>query len=146
MKKIIISFFAAGVLMINSSAFADKTNQAKIHFDSIASGDISKLMKQYDDNARLDWIGGPLDGSYTGDKALRAVWSKFTNKLGPMKTSVTNIEENSNPKGSTVTADVIFKGKKNIPVRYVLLYRGNHIVSETWQISPALVKNLQSAY
>lgn len=140
MKKIILPLVSAGFLLLNSSAFADKLSQSKIHFNSIADGDISKLMGQYGDNARLDWIGGPLDGSYSGEEELRTVWRKFTKALGPMQASVSNIKENSNPKGSTITADVLFKGNKTIPVRYTLLYRNNHIVSEIWQISPALAK------
>lgn len=140
MKKIFLPLVSAGFLLLNSSAFADKLSQSKIHFNSIADGDISKLMGQYGDNARLDWIGGPLDGSYSGEDELRTVWKKFTKALGPMQASVSNIKENSNPKGSTITADVLFKGKKTIPVRYTLLYRNNHIVSEIWQISPALAK------
>ncbi|MCW8929871.1 MAG: nuclear transport factor 2 family protein [Gammaproteobacteria bacterium] len=140
MKNKFIPLISAAFLLINSNVFADKLTQSKIHFNSIASGDINKLMGQYNQNARLDWIGGPLDGSYSGNDELRTVWKKFTKALGPMKTSVSNIKENSNPKGSTVTADVLFKGKKTIPVRYTLLYRDNEIVNEIWQISPAIAK------
>jgi hypothetical protein len=37
-----------------------------------------------------------------------------------------------------VTANVTFQGKQPIKVRYVLTYRDNKIVSETWQIDPKL--------
>lgn len=141
MQKTLLTLIASGFLMLNSSAFADKSTQAKVHFKSIAEGDISKLIGQYQNNARLDWIGGPLDGSYTGAEELRTVWGKFTKALGPMEAKISNVKENSNPRGSTVTADVIFKGKKTIPVRYVLLYRDSRIISEIWQISPALAKS-----
>ena len=51
---------------------------------------------------------------------------------------VSNVVENTNPKGATVTADVKFTGKKTIPVRYVLTYRGERVVTEIWQIDPKL--------
>lgn len=138
MSKLILSLVSAGLLILNSTSYADKASQATIHFKSIAAGDISKLIGQYEKNARLDWIGGPLDGSYSGTGELRSVWNKFTKALGPMTAEIKNVKENSNPKGATITADVVFSGKKSIPVRYVLVYRDNRIVSEVWQISPAL--------
>jgi hypothetical protein len=57
---------------------------------------------------------------------------------GPLKVTVETLEESVNPKGSTVTANVLFVGKAPIKVRYVLVYRDNMIVSETWQIDPKL--------
>lgn len=57
---------------------------------------------------------------------------------GPLKVTVETLEESVNPKGSTVTANVLFVGKAPIKVRCVLVYRDNMIVSETWQIDPKL--------
>ena len=51
---------------------------------------------------------------------------------------VKGLEESANPKGSTVTANVLFVGKAPIKVRYVLVYRDNMIVAETRQIDPKL--------
>ena len=42
------------------------------------------------------------------------------------------------PWTATVTADVKFIGKNTIPVRYVLTYRGEDLVTEIWQIDPKL--------
>jgi hypothetical protein len=51
---------------------------------------------------------------------------------------VSDLRESANPKGGTVTANVIFSGKSDIKVRHVLTYRDGKIVSEVWQIDPNL--------
>nr|WP_315217677.1 nuclear transport factor 2 family protein [uncultured Duganella sp.] len=114
------------------------SNDANTHFQAIASGDLSVLMRGYNDTAQLQWLGGPLDGSYNGAANIRGVWEKFGKAQGPLKATIEALEESANPKGATVTANVLFVGKAPIKVRYVLVYRDNLIVSETWQIDPKL--------
>ncbi len=63
---------------------------------------------------------------------------KFGKAVGPLKLTVGQIEESANPKGATVSANVVFEGKMPIKVRYVLTFREGKIVSETWQIHPKL--------
>jgi len=116
------------------------TDDAHSHFNSIATGDINAVLGQYQKTATLQWLGGPLDGSYTGNENLSKVWSKFSKAQGPMKVEVKNLAEHSNPKGSTITADVFFTGKKTVPVHYVLSYREGKLVNEIWQVSPSLAK------
>lgn len=111
---------------------------ANSHFQAIASGDLNELMRGYHDSAQLQWLGGPLDGSYAGAASIRRVWDQFSQAQGRLKATVASLEESSNPKGATVTANVLFVGKAPIKVRYVLVYRDNLIVSETWQIDPKL--------
>lgn len=48
------------------------------------------------------------------------------------------MEESANPKGATVTANVVFQGQNAIKVRYVLTLRDGKIVDEIWQIDPKL--------
>ena len=139
MKKLLSTCLVTGLLLLNTTSIASTISQAKVHFNSIAQADISKLMGQYEADSRLDWIGGPLDGSYSGEE-LRTVWSKFTKALGNMNVEILDISEDTNAKGTTITAKVLFKGKKTIPVRYVLVYRDNRIINEIWQISPAMIK------
>jgi hypothetical protein len=55
-----------------------------------------------------------------------------------MTDKVSDIVVGTNSKGMTVTANVKFKGKKTIPVRYVLAYRNGKIADEIWQIAPNL--------
>jgi hypothetical protein len=64
--------------------------------------------------------------------------SKFTKGSPNLKVSVDKVEESANPKGATVTANVVFQGQNAIKVRYVLTFRDGKIVDEIWQIDPKL--------
>lgn len=137
-KKISQSLCAATVLLAASGAMAAPADDAKTHFQAIASGDLSIVMRGYADKAQFNWIGGPLDGTYASPDAIRGAWEKFTKSQGPMKVGVDKLEESANPKGSTVSANVQFEGKAPVKVRYVLTFREGKIVNETWQIDPKL--------
>ena len=119
-------------------AAAAPADDAKTHFQAIGSGDLTVLMRSYGDQAQFNWVGGPLDGTYSTPDAIRGVWEKFTKSQGALKVSVDKLEESTNPKGATVSANVQFEGKQPIKVRYVLTFRDGKIVSETWQIDPKL--------
>lgn len=136
-KSIVVAATAA-LFAMSSAAIAAPTDDAKTHFQAIGSGDLSIVMRGYADNAQFNWVGGPLDGTYTSTDAIRGVWEKFTKSQGPLKVSVDKLEESANPKGSTISANVQFEGKTPIKVRYVLTLREGKIVSETWQIDPKL--------
>lgn len=134
------NFFAAAGLALATigTAFAGPADDAaRTHFEAVGSGDTQVLMRGYADNAQLNWVGGPLDGAYVGKDNIRAVWEKFS-KAGPLKVTINRLEESANPKGATVTANVLFEGKTPIRVRYVLTYRDGLLVNETWQIDPKL--------
>lgn len=133
-----VSVAAAALTLAAGSTFAAPADDARTHFQAIASGDLAVVMRGYADNARFEWIGGPLDGSYATPDAIRGVWTKFTGSQGPLKLSVDKLEESANPKGATVSANVQFEGKAPIKVRYVLTFRDGKIVAETWQIDPKL--------
>ena len=138
LRKSLLSASVATLLLATSTAFAGPTDDAKMHFQAVGSGDLALLMRGYADNAQFNWVGGPLDGTYTGTDNIRGVWEKFTKSQGAMKVSVDKLEESANPKGSTVSANVQFEGKQPIKVRYVLTYRDGKIANETWQIDPKL--------
>lgn len=134
-----------GIFVASTLAFtalnavaAPATADAQVHFQAIAAGDVAAVMQGYADAAHFVWVGGPLDGTYTGVDAIRQVWEKFSKAQGAMKVAVDKVEDASNPKGSSVTANVTFQGKQAVKVRYMLTYRENKIVSETWQIDPKL--------
>jgi len=124
--------------LVGAAYAGPSADDASTHFQAIASGDLSVLMRSYNDAAQLQWLGGPLDGSYSGTAAIRGVWERFEKAQGPLKATVESVEESANPMGATVTARVLFVGKMPIKVRYVLVYRAGLIVSETWQIDPKL--------
>jgi len=125
-----------------TQAFAGMaTDMAEKHFNAIGAGNVSALSAEYDSNAVFQWIGGPLDGVYTGADAINGLWTKFAKAQGKLDVDVMSIEESANPKGTTISAAVKFTGKKPIPVRYILVYRGDKLVSEVWQIDPHLKAN-----
>jgi SnoaL-like domain len=132
-----------GVLFLSVSlgAFATSTDEARNHFKAIASGQVDEIMQGYADNAQFEWVGGPLNGTYTGTGKIREVWTKFTKANAPLEVSVSEVQQSANPAGETVTANVEFKGKSTIKVRYVLTYRGGKLVNEIWQIDPKLSGN-----
>lgn len=126
------------IMALSSAAFAGPGEDAQAHFKAVAEGKMDELMKGYADDAVLHWVGGPLDGVYSGSAEVRKAWSKFMQAQGPLTLTVGNVATSANPKGATVTADVEFKGKAPIKVRYVLLYRDGRLVNEIWQIDPNL--------
>lgn len=129
----LITLSAAG-----SAIAGPATDAAKAHFAAVASHNTEEMIGGYADNAVLEWVGGPLDGMYSGKEAIRGTWEKFAKATGPLKMTVDKLEESANPKGATVTANVQFEGKAPIKVRYVLTYRDGKLVDEIWQIDPKL--------
>lgn len=117
-------------------ALAGSADNARAHFSAIAAGDMGKIMEGYGDKVNLQWIGGPLDGSYSGADTVKEVWGKFTRANGPLEVNASKMEESANPKGATVSANVVFTGKSTIKVRYVLVYRDGKLADEIWQIDP----------
>lgn len=137
-KTLSLTACATAMLLAATGAIAAPADDAKTHFQAIGSGDLSIVMRGYADNAQFNWVGGPLDGTYSNADAIRGVWEKFTKSQGPLKVSVDKLEESANTSGSTVSANVQFEGKAPIKVRYVLTFRQGKIVNETWQIDPKL--------
>jgi len=130
---------AAAMLLPLSAAIAGPTDDANAHFKAVAAGDVEQIMHGYADTATFQWVGGPLDGAYAGTDKIKEVWSKFAKGNAPLEVSVGKVEESANAKGATVTANVEFKGKTTIKVRYVLVYRDGKLVNEVWQIDPKLM-------
>lgn len=137
--KIIAAATALTCTGLSQPAFAGPgEDMARAHFNAIASADLDHITAHYTDHSVFEWIGGPLDGSYVGKAAITPLWQKFTGAQGKIKAQVSHLQEQANPAGVTVTADVRFMGQKTIPVRYVLTYRGDRLVNEIWQIAPDL--------
>ncbi|GGD11199.1 nuclear transport factor 2 family protein [Aureimonas glaciei] len=58
-----IAILAAGT----SAALAGPAGDlAKAHIDAIAKGNTAAVTAAYAPSATLHWVGGPLDGTYTG--------------------------------------------------------------------------------
>jgi hypothetical protein len=138
MHKKIHSFAAAVLFSLSAAVSAGSADDAGAHFKAIAAGNVEQIMQGYAGNASLQWVGGPLDGAYAGSDKIRETWEKFAKANAPLEVTVSKLEESANPRGSTVTANVEFKGKAAIKVRYVLVYREGKLVNEVWQIDPKL--------
>ena len=111
--------------------------QTNMHVQAIASGNVAKLATEYAPDARLEWIGGPLDGTYRGAQ-IAEVWAKFTKAQGPRGATSANMETSTNPKGATVSLNGLYRGKADVKVRQVITYRNGLIMNEIWQVDPNL--------
>jgi hypothetical protein len=134
--RIVKLVLALSLVGATASACAAAADDARRHLEAIAANNVESLMPDYSEGATMYWIGGPLDGTYTGPKGLRELWTKFAQAQGPLELAVAEIQENTNPKGATVTVNARFRGKSQTKIRYVLVYREGKIVAETWQIDP----------
>jgi hypothetical protein len=114
---------------------AAEASIARVHH--IAAGDVGALAAAYAPEARLHWVGGPLDGIYEGE-ALSALWRRFAEAMGPLDVTVGPVLESANPNGATVSVPMILTGAREIKVRYTLVYREGLVVDEVWQIDPHL--------
>lgn len=52
-------------------------NLAFSHWNNIAIENNTTVMDQYMSNATLHWIGGPLNGTYSGIAQINTTWNKF---------------------------------------------------------------------
>lgn len=135
---------ALALALVSGNVLAGPLEEAKQHVQAIAAGDVAQIVATYAADANLYWIGGPLDGNYSGMDNITGVWQKFTKSQGTFKATIDHVQEAINPKGATVTADVLFEGKQTVKVRYVMSYREGKLIAETWQIDPK--RDVKSAY
>ena len=112
--------------------------RARARIAAVAAGNVDALMADYADDCVFQWVGGALDGEYRGKAAIREVWNKFKTNQGEMTLAMGKVESNTNPKGVTVNAFADYKGKMEVKVRQVFVYRDGKLVMEIWQIDPAL--------
>jgi ketosteroid isomerase-like protein len=125
-----------------SQAVAGPLDEAKAraHLDAVAAGDLDALMRDYADDAYLEWVGGPLDGRYHGKAAIRAVWQKFiaANAGKPRPASFGKLTALGNPRGTSLQAKADYGGAVPVKVWHVLTYRDGDLTTEVWQIAPTL--------
>ncbi|WP_062228458.1 nuclear transport factor 2 family protein [Aureimonas frigidaquae] len=137
--KTLLTAAAIATSMVTAAHAGPAADMAQARIASIAKGDTETVAGAYGEGATLHWIGGPLDGTYKGAE-IKAVWDKFAKAQPNLTADVMDVSEAMNPKGATVTANVVFSGKDEIPVRYVMLFRDGKLTDEIWQVDPALVK------
>jgi len=114
--------------------------KARAHLDAVAAGDLDALMRDYADDAYMEWVGGPLDGRYRGKAEIRAVWQKFiaANAGKPRPAHLGKLTAFANPRGATLEAKADYGGTVPVKVWHALTYRDGDLTTEVWQIAPAL--------
>lgn len=53
------------------------SNLAFSHWNNIAIENNTTVMQQYASNATLHWVGGPLNGTYSGISQINTTWNRF---------------------------------------------------------------------
>lgn len=141
MTRLLIAAFVL-LSAISQPAFAGPLDEAKAkaHLNAVAAGDMEALMRDYAEDAYMDWVGGPLDGRYYGKAAIAAVWQKFiaANAGKPRPVKFGKLEPYANPKGVTVEASAEYGGTTPVKVWHLLTYRDGILTTEIWQISPSI--------
>ena len=61
----------------NPAELNEVTAEAFSHWNNIAIENNTTVMEQYLPNATLNWVGGPLNGTYHGNAAINETWNKF---------------------------------------------------------------------
>lgn len=114
--------------------------KAKAHLQAVADGNLDAVMRDYTDDAYLDWVGGPLDGRYHGKAAIGEVWKKFIANNGgkPRPAKFGKPEAYANPKGTSVETSAEYGGEHPVKAWHVLTFRDGSLVTEIWQIAPAI--------
>jgi hypothetical protein len=114
--------------------------KAKAHLQAVSAGDLDALMRDYSADAYMDWVGGSLEGRYRDKAAISEVWKKFIAINGgkPRPAKLGKLESYSNPKGTSFAVSAEYGGDKPVKVWHVLTYRDGQLVTEIWQISPAI--------
>lgn len=136
MKTLLIAIAAVMATAVHAGSIAD---MPRARIASIAKGDTAAVAGAYGDGAVLHRLGGLLDGIYEGAE-IKAVREEFA-KVQPILTAnVMDLSEALNPKGATVTANVVSSRKDKIPVSYDMMFREGKLTDEIWQVDPALAK------
>jgi len=109
------------------------------HLAAIAGGQLDAVQAAYAPDALVDWVGGNLEGRYSGNEAIGKLWRTFHERRKPLQITVDTIESHANDKGATVIASVIYKSTDAVTkVRQIITLRDGRIHTEIWQIAPAL--------
>jgi ketosteroid isomerase-like protein len=141
-QSCVVLALAALPLLPGANAVAGPLDEAKAraHLDAVAAGDLEALMKDYADDAYMEWVGGPLDGRYRGKEAIRVVWQKFiaVNDGKPRPASFGKLSAFANAKGASVQQRTQGHRKLPLKVLHVLTYREGDLTTELWQIAPAM--------
>ena len=110
---------------------------ARTHWQSIAAGDVARVMEDYGPSPILHWDGGAFDGDYAGASAIQTVWSQFARLRAPLQVQVSDLDDKRGDNDTRiVTAYVIFSSHAwTYDVVYRLVFHQGVIVEETWRLA-----------
>jgi hypothetical protein len=141
MKSLRLLVLSSMLSLLSLPTFAGPLDEAlfRKHLTAIATGQLDAVQANYAPEAFLDWVGGNLDGRYSGAESIGKLWRNFHQRRQPLQITVDSIESHANDKGATVIASVIYKSTDaTTKVRQIVTLRDGRIHSEIWQIAPAL--------
>ncbi|HET9646078.1 MAG TPA: nuclear transport factor 2 family protein [Burkholderiaceae bacterium] len=138
MNQLLKAVSGLALAIAAATALATPSDDERLHLEAAAAGNVDALMANYAEGATMYWNGGALDGVYAGPKQLRELWTTFAQKQGKLDLAIAQVQESVSPKGATVSANARFRGASQTKVRHVLVWRDGKIVSEIWQIDPAM--------
>ncbi|MGP6220721.1 hypothetical protein [Caldiplasma sukawensis] len=125
----------------NSQQASVVLDAAYSHWNYISIENSSLLNNQYESNATLTWIGGPLAGKYMGESNIISTWNKFFNAwsavwfytINPPSVSVSGNEAYVNSLNQFIVTPANNQNQvQYINVSYTLNYTN---VNNTWLIS-----------
>jgi hypothetical protein len=130
------SMLAASLLLVGANTASAGTDavRAEAFFNAISGGNAETVTSFYADKAEFHWVGGPLAGIYKGKGQIKAVWERFGQAAGKLDYKTLAVSESQNGPISTVTARVKFIGPKEVPVKFVLMFKDGKIVNQIWQV------------
>jgi hypothetical protein len=130
------AIMAASVLFVGANAASAGTDavRAEAFFNAISGGNPETVSSFYADKAEFHWVGGPLAGIYKGKAQIKGVWEKFGSAAGQLTYKTLELSESNNGPVSTVTARVNFIGPKEVPVKFILMFKDGKIVNQIWQV------------
>jgi ketosteroid isomerase-like protein len=139
------AFFLGSYAQPVSGALAEPARkESLLHWMYIAGEDKERLLAQYDEDAVLYWIGGPLTGVYKGLDNISALWDRFFGANEEEHVRATNVRSLEIQGKVYVVADVSFittraqTGERIIlDLTYILVFRGEDetlLIEEEWWI------------
>ena len=116
-------------------------NAAFSHWDYIAIENSSLLSMQYASNATLNWIGGPLSGTYSGVDNITDVWNKFFGLWSavwfytPSPPSVTVSGNSANVSSEVQFVLTSFKTPLEVDYLNITYYLNFYLMGSQWLIT-----------
>jgi hypothetical protein len=141
MKTLKQFLIGAALAFVSFQAGAGPLDEAlfRKHLAALAGGQLDSVQSAYATDALLDWVGGNLEGRYSGAESIGKLWRTFHERRKPLQITIDSIESHANDKGATVIASVIYKSTEaTTKVRQIVTLREGRIHTEIWQIAPAL--------